>query len=103
MSTLSTRARPAISRASASISGAAMRHGPHQEAQKSTSTGTFALAMISSNELASAAIGSLTGGSEALHAPQRPLSARCSAGIRFLAWQLGHTEMIENAIYSFII
>ena len=73
-------------------------HGPHQAAQKSTSTGTFALAMISSNERASAAIGSLTGGSVALQAPQRPVSAKCCAGILFFAWQLGHTEMIENAM-----
>ena len=76
-------------------------HGPHQEAQKSTSTGTFAVAMMSSNELASAAIGSLTGGSGALHEPQRPLSAKCCAGIRFWVRQLAHTASREKAIHPY--
>jgi hypothetical protein len=60
-----------------------MRQGPHQAAQKSTSTGTRAFWMISSNNCGSTSRGSPTGASGALQAPQRPVSARWSAGIRF--------------------
>src|SRR5690606_32058392 len=39
-SSLPTLARPSYSAASSSMIGAIIRHGPHQTAQKSTSTGT---------------------------------------------------------------
>jgi len=40
VSTFRTNARPARLFAALAISGATIRHGPHQAAQKSTSTGT---------------------------------------------------------------
>src|SRR5579863_10500730 len=60
-----------------------MRHGPRHAAQKSTSTGTLLSRTISSNSSGPTGMGSATAGSCALHAPQRPMSARCLAGIRF--------------------
>src|SRR6478672_3388144 len=64
-------------------SGAAMRQGPHQLAQKSTRTGTRDLAIISLNNSEFTSRGSAAGGRDDLQAPQRPVSARCSAGTRF--------------------
>src|SRR5271166_1960999 len=80
-------ARPAMSAAARATSGAAKRHGPHHAAQKSTSTGTRAFWIISSNSAESTSSGSSTGGKEDLHAPHCPVSARCSAGMRFLCPQ----------------
>src|SRR5581483_1004917 len=59
-------------------------------AQKSTSTGTGTRAFwaISFNSSGSTSKGSFTGGSAVLHAPQRPVSDKCFAGIRFLCPQL---------------
>src|SRR5688572_22887495 len=65
-------------------SGAAMRQGPHQAAQKSTNTGTRESRITSSKSCGSASIGSPTAGSSALHAPQRPVSARFATGTRFV-------------------
>src|SRR5687768_4937470 len=84
VSTFSTTARPLMLAAVFATSGAAMRQGPHHAAQKSTSTGTVALAVTSSKSAASASMGSLTGGSAAWHDPQRPVSATRSGGTRFL-------------------
>src|SRR5215469_8290734 len=55
-------ARPAISAAVRTTSGAAMRQGPHQAAQKSIRTGTRASRMISSNSSTLTSTGSLIGG-----------------------------------------
>src|SRR3954454_4367039 len=74
---------PARSRATWATCGAAMRHGPHQDAQKSTSTGTLLSRTISSNSAVATASGSAIGGSGALHEPHFPVSAMCFAGIRF--------------------
>ena len=60
-----------------------MRQGPHQSAQKSTSTGTGTLWMISSNKISSTAKGSEIGGNGDLQLPQRPVLAKYLAGIRF--------------------
>ena len=60
-----------------------MRQGPHQSAQKSTSTGTGTLLITSSNKDSSTAKGSEIGGNGDLHFPQRPVLARYFAGIRF--------------------
>ena len=49
VSTFTTIARPAISAAVRATSGTAIRQGPHHSAQKSTSTGTRAVCLISSN------------------------------------------------------
>ena len=57
-------------------------------AQKSTSTGTREFCVISSNCSGSTSRGSSTGGDGDLHAPHRPVSARCFAGIRFFRPQL---------------
>jgi hypothetical protein len=54
--------------------------------------------MISSKELASASIGSPAGGSGALQTPQRPVSAKCCAGILFFAPQEPQEDTIEKAI-----
>jgi hypothetical protein len=92
--TLRTKPRPAISRASSWTSGAAIRQGPHQAAQKSTRTGTLASRVISANAVASTSIGSETGGKAALHDPQRPVSERCFAGTRLFAPQAGHGRIM---------
>jgi len=83
VSTLRTMACPAISAAARATSGAAMRHGPHQAAQKSTNTGTCAFRTISVKSASSTFKGSSNAASGFLQAPQRPVSERCPAGIRF--------------------
>src|SRR5258706_1857594 len=74
-----------------------MRQGPPQAAQKSTSTGTAAFAVMASNSSASASMGSAIGGRSALHEPQRPVSARCSGGMRFLVPQLAHVRIMASS------
>src|ERR1700691_434629 len=88
VSTLTTTARPAISAAVRATSGADILQGPHHAAQKSTSTGTRAFCVISSNCSGLTSSGSFTEGKGDLHAPHRPVSARCFAGIRFFWPQL---------------
>src|SRR5580658_8812757 len=83
VSTLSTTARPARSRATCATWGAAIRHGPHHDAQKSTRIGTLLSRTISSNSSGPTSMGSAIAGSGVLQAPHLPLSARCFAGIRF--------------------
>src|SRR5438876_1151572 len=96
VSTFKTIARDAISEATFFTSGAAIRHGPHHSAQKSTSTGTRAARTMLSKVSGSVSIGSAIGGSSALHAPQRPASARCSGGTRLLFPQAGHFRIIHS-------
>jgi hypothetical protein len=62
-----------------------MRQGPHQSAQKSTSTGTGTFWMISSNKVSSTARGSDSGGNGDLQRPQRPVRGKYFAGTR-LFW-----------------
>jgi hypothetical protein len=64
-------------------------------AQKSTSTGTGDSATTSRNSSSSASSGSLTGGREDLHDPQRPWCAKCRAGTRFFALQTGQARSIS--------
>jgi hypothetical protein len=59
-----------------------MRHGPHQEAQKSVRTGTLLSRMISLNCSSLTSIGSPIAGNSALQAPHLPTSERCLAGMR---------------------
>jgi hypothetical protein len=59
------------------------RQGPHQAAQKSTSTGTLLSRTTSSNSSGPTSMGSVIAGSAALQAPHLPMSRRCFAGIRF--------------------
>jgi hypothetical protein len=47
--TLTTKSRPLSAAATFSISGATIRHGAHQDAQKSTRIGTGQFTMRSSN------------------------------------------------------
>jgi hypothetical protein len=93
--TFSTRAFPAISRASSWTSGAAIRQGPHQAAQKSVRTGTVASATTCPNESSSTSSGSFRGGSGDLQEPQRPVSERCRAGMRFGVPQVGQLRTTE--------
>src|SRR6266481_6038604 len=93
VSTLTTMAQPAMPLAVRATSSADIRHGPHHSAQKSTSTGTRALCVISSNCSGSTSNGSFIGDSGDLHAPQRPVSARCLAGTRFFCPQVVQARM----------
>ncbi len=96
--TLRIKARPAISRASSWTSGAAIRQGPHHAAQKSVRMGTVASATIWEKLLPSTSSGSLSGGKGDLQEPQRPVSDRCRAGMRFPVPHVGHLRTIVNAI-----
>ncbi len=102
VSTFSTTARPASSRATCATCGAAMRHGPHQAAQKSTRMGTLLSRIISSNSSRLTSIGSPIAGSAALQAPHLPVSARCLAGIRFGFPQDGHFRIIGIGAGPFV-
>src|SRR6202034_3650716 len=82
VSTFSTTARPARSCATSATCGAAIWHGPHHSAQKSTRTGTLLSRTISSNSARLTSTGVAIGDSGALQAPHRPVSARCLPGIR---------------------
>src|SRR6185369_8236230 len=73
---------------------------PHHEAQKSTKTGTFAAATISSNAPASTSSGSLAGRNLSLQVPHRPTSAKCFAGTRFFDPQDSQGRMTEKDIFT---
>lgn len=77
-----------------------MRQGPHQEAQKSTSTGTLLSCTISSNSAGPTAMGSAIGGKADLQAPHLPVSAICFAGIRFGFPQDGQFRTMDIATLS---
>jgi len=95
VSTLATSNRSARSRASFSISGATMRHGPHQAAQKSTSTGRGESPISSSKSCALvSAIGRETGKSAVLQRAHLALSNRRLAGTRFRAEHDAQTSSI---------
>jgi hypothetical protein len=70
-----------------------MRQGPHQSAQKSTSTGTGTLWITSSNKISSTAKGSESGGNSDLQFPQRPVLDKYFAGIRFFWPQWLHARI----------
>src|SRR5688500_1148212 len=81
---LATRRRPPVIPATFSTSGATIRHGPHQGAQKSTSTGTDELLIIAwkTGELPTST-GEPRAGSAALQLAHWPPSPRRRYGIRF--------------------
>ena len=92
-STLSfaTRTRPAISDASSSSIGAIIRHGPHQGAHRSSSTGSGERSTSASNVASVTVTGFSETGSGFLHRPQTgssPASTR-SHGTRLVAPQAG--------------
>ena len=62
--------------------GAAIRHDPHHDAQKSVNTGTLLSRMISLNSSSLTSRGSPMAGNSRLHAPHLPTSERCFAGMR---------------------
>ena len=97
MSTFSTTARLARSRATCATCGAALRQGPHHASQKSTSTGTLLSRTTASNSSGFTSMGSAIAGSVALHAPHLLISARCFAGIRLDFPQDGQFRMIAKA------
>jgi hypothetical protein len=78
--------------------GAAVRQGPHQAAQKSTSTGTSDACTMSVNVCPSTSSGSAIGGNVALQAPQRAVFDACRGRTRFLAPHAGHVRIIEVRI-----
>src|SRR5215468_4212560 len=82
VSTFTTTARPARSRAVCATRGAAVRHGAHQDAQKSVRTGTLLSRMISLNCSSLTSMGSPIAGNCTLQAPHLPTSERCLAGMR---------------------
>src|SRR5206468_1728546 len=81
--------------ADASTSAAAARHGPHHEAQKATSTGTFESRMMPSKVDKSALIGVATAGRAALQEPQRPVSARWFKATLFFVLQAGQVRIMD--------
>jgi hypothetical protein len=103
VSTFSTTTRPARSRATCATWGAAILHGPHHAAQKSTSIGTLLSRTISSNSSRPTSTGSAIGGSVVLQAPHLPVSAKCLAGIRFGLPQDGQFRVIamEKSLIEF--
>src|SRR5215203_1849853 len=79
--TFATRSLPAFPDATRSSSGATILQGPHQDAQKSTRTGTDAPATNASNSVSeSTSMGLSIGGRLDLHAPQRVEVASASYG-----------------------
>ena len=73
---------PARSRAICATCGAAIRHGPHHDAQKSVNTGTLLSRMVSLNSSSLTSRGSPRAGNSAWYAPHFPTSERCFAGMR---------------------
>src|SRR5688572_12240191 len=67
------------------------RHGPHQDAQKSTTTGIFVRAMKRSNVWSSSATGAPSKRS-APHLPHFGASPRRAAGTRFAVRHFGHAD-----------
>src|SRR5205807_9565925 len=92
--TLTTLSRPRRSRPICSTAGETIRHGPHQGAQKSTSTGS---GESSTTPLKSASPASVSQGSASLHLPQTgaPVAA---VSTRFLVSHWGQlTVTAENS------
>src|SRR5579871_2928736 len=88
-----TIACPAKSEAARATSGADMRQGTHQAAQKSSRTGTRAFCTTSLNNAGSLSSGSPIGGKAALQAPHLPVSERWAAGMRFARPQFLHVRI----------
>src|SRR5438477_954108 len=81
---LATTSEPLRFRAILANSGAATRHGPHQGAQKSTSTGQGDLPTRSAKSFGSVTgYGSLGRGRAILQFPQRAFWPSRAAGMRF--------------------
>jgi len=77
--------------------GAAVRHGPHQDAQKSTSSGRSGFPTCRRNPASSSARG-MPSNSAAWQAPHFGVSASRAAGTRFSAAQRGQTRCNRASI-----
>src|SRR5262249_30626268 len=100
MLSLAKRTRPAIEAARSSIIGVMIRHGPHQAAQMSTTTGSGERS-TSAAKVASVTVMGLSGaGSGVRHRPQRGRrpSARRSGATLLVAPHTGHRISSESAI-----
>ncbi|MNV53422.1 hypothetical protein D3C71_1455680 [compost metagenome] len=87
---LASRTRGSSSRAACAKAGAIWRQGPHQGAQKSTSTGMWLRATWRSNESPSSSSG--TPANKGLwHLPQSGAWARSASCTRLVVWQWGQT------------
>ena len=98
---LANRTRPAICPASSSITGAIIRHGPHQGAHMSTTTGTGDCSTSAANVASVTVTGLPPAGSGALHRPQtgsRPCSILAS-GTRLTAPHAGQ-RIISMSLMS---
>src|SRR2546426_8486901 len=88
VSSFAKRARVFISAAARSKPGAMAWHGPHQSAQKSTTTGS-SVRVTAASKVASLTGTGLPSASGALHLPHTGPSASRSAGTRLRVEQLG--------------
>jgi hypothetical protein len=93
LSTFTSTARPCSSRAATSNCGAMMRQGPHQAAQKSTTTGSSERATNVSKLLSSNVIG-VAGSSGTPQRPHTGSSRNRSPGTRLVAWHWGQATCI---------
>lgn len=92
MFSLPNRTRPAIRAASSSTIGAIIRHGAHQAAQRSSTTGTGDRSTSAANVASVTVMGATEAGNGVLHRPQRgvlPCSSR-ARGTRFSVPHPGH-------------
>src|SRR5688500_6819919 len=88
---------PASSPASCSSAGLTIRHGTHQGAHTSTSTGMVA---ASATEAKSVSVAFTTQGSGVWHFPQRGMPC-ATTGTRFLVWQFEHTTTCLLELFAF--
>src|SRR6476620_456641 len=90
VSTFKTSARPARLVATFAISGATIRHGPHQAAPKSTTTGTDEAAVAASKSYALVtSIGAEGKGSSAWHLPHLVARSSAEKRSRLTVWHEG--------------
>jgi hypothetical protein len=96
--TFNTSHSPAWDRATFSSSGATMRHGPHQAAQKSTTRGIALVDAAASNAAAEGdSTGSPGAGSIDLHLAQRVRLSSAAYARRFDVPQDGHGMMTPRS------
>ena len=97
VSSLAKRTSFDISLAALANSGAICLHGPHQSAQKSTSTGNCDLATVRLKVAADRSTGS-SGNKGTWHLPQLAFDLFLSVGTRLMAAQDGQTSWVASLI-----
>src|SRR4051812_44023554 len=102
MSTLANRARAWNSEAMRSKAGAMARHGPHQVAKKSTTTGRPVISTNAWNRASSSAIG-VPGRRGEEHLPHFGSSASRAAGTRFVAMQCAQTTFTDSCTFALMV